>query len=52
MKQRTRADYRTVDRDSLCPVTKAGHIPTTMERMEDGNHLRFHVCKNCGDAIR
>lgn len=49
---RTKADYRYVDRDSICKSTGKGHIPTTIERMENGVHSKFHVCRNCGGHIR
>jgi hypothetical protein len=52
MGRRSKADYRIVDRDSICQVTGKGHIPTTIERMEDGAHVKFHVCKECGGHIR
>jgi len=52
MEKRSKADYRSVDRDSICPSTGKGHIPSTLERIVDGVHVRFHACKNCGDVIK
>lgn len=52
VRRRTKADYRYVDRDSTCPTTGKGHIPTTVERMDDGQHVRLHVCKNCAGIIQ
>jgi hypothetical protein len=46
------AQYKWVDRDSICPNTGKGHIPTTREQMIEGNHMKVHtVCRNCGAHI-
>lgn len=52
MNDTTKAHYRQVDRDSVCPATGKGHIPTTMERMAGDVHVKQHVCKNCYGVIR
>lgn len=52
MGQKTKADYRVVSRDGTCPVTGKGHIPGTREVLDEGQHLKLHVCKNCGHFLR
>lgn len=45
--------YNKVDRDSICPGTNAGHIPTTFEEVIEGHHVKIHtVCRNCRAHIK
>ncbi len=52
MSERMKHTNIQVSRDSLCEVTKGFHIPTTMEKVEKGEHIKMHVCRNCGGVIR
>ena len=51
--KKTKADYVVVSRNSPCRATGNTHVPGTREMLdENGQHLKLHVCKNCGGFIR